>query len=389
MSQLLLNFKVLSQKDQFGDSPIQIAARHGHAQLLTAIRTRLFARNVAETDNDADASVGDTALMRLAAIRNACAQTPLLAAADNAHLDSVRELVRHWRADVLARDLNGYTALHCAASSGHVDCVRWLVDHAGCPVDALLGSDDAYTPLHCAAKAGHADVVRALLALGANCNVVERRYRATAVALAVFNRHTACVHALVAAGADLRVRNCHGQSAFDLALHSSPEIAALVAQARSDSIDNADLASSWHDILGEADSLVADVADEIAELDERERDERQMLLEDLNQVTVDDVVWDDDVGRDVSSQATVDDRRAALLEATRVLARVASELSELSGSVNLPPGDEIDDDVDEIVARTALMDEFGSIVLESGDIDDDDDDVVAEPAPLLLRAPFC
>jgi hypothetical protein len=331
--------------------------------------------------------VDDTAaLTRLAAVRNACAQTPLLAAADNAHAECVRELVRHWRADVLARDLNGYTALHCAAASGHVDCARWLVDHAGCPVDALLGSDDAYTPLHCAAKAGHADVVRALLALGANCNVVERRYRATAVALAVFNRHTACVQALVAAGADLRVRNCHGQSAFDLALLAgSPEITALVADARRDSLDSAALATSWHDILGEADSLVADVADELAVLDERERDERRMLLEDLNQVTVDDVVWDDDDDNgDVHDN--VDEHRAALHAATELLARVASELSELSGSVNLPPGDEVDDDVDEIVARTALMDEFGAIVLESGDIDDD---VVDEPPPLLLRAPFC
>jgi hypothetical protein len=333
------------------------------------------------SNDESDRDVVDiVALTRLAALRNATSQTPLLAAADNAHVECVRELVKYWHADVLARDQNGYTALHCAASSGHVSCVQWLVDVGGCPVDALLGSDDAYTPLHCAAKAGHADVVRALLDLGANCNVVERRYRSTAVSLAVFNQHTACVQALIAAGADLRVRNCHGQSVFDLAQQSSPEIATIVSRARRESVDNAELANSWHDILGEADSLVADVAGEIAELDERERDERQMLLEDLNQVTVEDVVWDD-----VTTHDSAAEHRVALQEATQLLALVATQLVELSGSVNLPPGDEVDDDVDNIVAHSALMDEFSSIVLESGDIDDAPEIV----APLLLRAPFC
>lgn len=253
--------RLIAEADQFGQSPLDHAARQGHAALLRFFRTELLDDDVA-------------ALATLSATRNATRQTPLIGAADAGQLEVVQELVQHWHADAYARDENGYTALHCAAASDNAEVIEFLIGAGECQADMLRGSDDKHTPLHSAATFGSTAALRALVRLGANVNAVESNFRATPLALAIFNRHADCVATLLDAGADLdRHRNSHGHTAFDLAQTSSPEVRALVDAARTARrarrIDDDD----WGEILGEADSTVAVLAepgadDLLAELDD-------------------------------------------------------------------------------------------------------------------------
>jgi ankyrin repeat protein len=269
-------FAVLQCADKFGETCVAHAARQGHAALLAFFRSCLR----------------DSARLRLVAeTRNATLQTPLILAADAGQLACVVELVRHWHSDVMSRDQNGYTALHCAAASDQVECIDFLL-LGGCGADMLLGSDDRHTPLHCAATFGSARAVDALLRLGADKNAVETNFKATPLSLAVFNRHAACTKLLLAAGADIdRLRNSHGDTAFDLAARSSPEIRALVDSARRARDEAAALRTvgdDWSDIVGAAESTVAALAADDAE-----------LVRELDAIVVDD----DDVPAEVPAAA--------------------------------------------------------------------------------------
>ncbi len=258
--------RVIAQADRFGQSPLDHAARQGHVRLLEFFRTELLDDDVA-------------ALSTLSATRNATRQTPLIGAADAGQLDVVVELVHNWHADVYARDENGYTAVHCAAASDHADVIEFLIG-ADCHADMLRGSDDKHTPLHSAATFGSLSALRSLLRLGANPNAVETNFRATPLALAIFNRHVDCVAALLDAGADLdRHRNAHGHTAFDLAQTSSPEVRALVDAARTAQRARRADDDDWGEILGDADSTVAVLA---------EPDADASLLSELDDIVIED-----------------------------------------------------------------------------------------------------
>ena len=75
-------------------------------------------------------------------------------------------------ADVNAKDVNGYTALHLAAYQGHTDAVRALV-LAGADVSAKNVGEA--TALYYAAMEGHTDAVRALVVAGADASKKDSR----------------------------------------------------------------------------------------------------------------------------------------------------------------------------------------------------------------------
>jgi ankyrin repeat protein len=292
-------FALLQRVDKFGETCVGHAARQGHAALLAFFRTCLLR---------------DSARLRLLAeARNATLQTPLILAADAGQLACVVELVRHWHADVMSRDQNGYTALHCAAASDQVECIEFLL--GACGADMLLGSDDRHTPLHSAATFGSARAVDALLRLGADVNAVETNFKATPLSLAVFNRHAACAELLLAAGADIdRLRNSHGDTAFDLAARSSPEIRALVDSARARNEAAAALRTAdddWSDIVGAAESTVAALAADDAE-----------LVRELDAIVV-----DDDVSVAVPA-AVPSESQTQVLEALLGVLRGVAQLSQ-------------------------------------------------------------
>ncbi|KAG1833009.1 hypothetical protein EV424DRAFT_1342041 [Suillus variegatus] len=88
-------------------------------------------------------------------------KTALHKAALHGHLPIITYLLPD-RADVNARDADGWTALHNACSKGYLDIVRWLCEHGGISsVD--VRSKGGWTPLMNAASKGHSPVVIYLL----------------------------------------------------------------------------------------------------------------------------------------------------------------------------------------------------------------------------------
>ena len=98
--------------------------------------------------------------------------TPLIIAAHNGHLNSVKILLGYG-AHVDARGTlkianevrKGCTPLWAAAASGHLDVVKLFINE-GAFVD--LQDEDGDTALHYAVKGGHLEIVSVLLALGAS-----------------------------------------------------------------------------------------------------------------------------------------------------------------------------------------------------------------------------
>lgn len=165
-------------------------------------------------------------------------------------------------ADVTARDGHDRTALHVATHAGHQNAVRALVRGGADPkaLDARrydiitiaavrddepmvrlaieLGSDPRAmtspydgTALIAAAHLGHDGVVRALIAAGAPLDHVNNlKWTALIEAIVLGNggpRHTACVKALLDAGANPNLAD--GQGMTPLALARSRGFAAMVA----------------------------------------------------------------------------------------------------------------------------------------------------------------
>ena len=98
--------------------------------------------------------------------------TPLIIAAHNGHLNSVKILLGYG-AHIDARGTlkiadevrKGCTPLSAAAASGHLDVVKLFINE-GAFVD--LQDEDGDTALHYAVKGGHLEIVSVLLALGAS-----------------------------------------------------------------------------------------------------------------------------------------------------------------------------------------------------------------------------
>jgi ankyrin repeat protein len=97
-------------------------------------------------------------------------KTPLMLALKLARTEPGRAVVAllvSRKADVNARDLSGYTALHQACFDGLLDMVRLLVDSKA---DIESKDNRGVTPLLAAVIPGHVSIVRFLLERGANPN---------------------------------------------------------------------------------------------------------------------------------------------------------------------------------------------------------------------------
>ena len=104
--------------------------------------------------------------------------TPLIIAAHNGHLNSVKILLGYG-ADIEARGtlkvenevIEGCTPLWAAAASGRLDVVKLLIEE-NAEVDGRTSTGS--TPLRVAAHEGHLDIVRCLVESGADVNARSR-----------------------------------------------------------------------------------------------------------------------------------------------------------------------------------------------------------------------
>ena len=151
--------------------------------------------------------------------------TPLIIAAHNGHLNSVKILLGYG-ADIEDRGtlkisdevVEGCTPLWGAAVAGHLDIVKLLIER-NADVDARTSRGS--TPLRAAAHEGHLDVVRCLVESEADVNARKYKDESTPLMVACYHGHLSVVTYLIDKGAfmDLQYKDA-GSTAFHLAVEN-------------------------------------------------------------------------------------------------------------------------------------------------------------------------
>ena len=144
--------------------------------------------------------------------------TPLIIAAYNGHLNSVKILLGYG-ADIEARGtlkidnkvIEGCTPLWAAASTGYLDVVKLLIDrNADVDSRTTMGS----TPLRAAAYDGYLDIVRCLVESGADVNARSSSDNSTILMIACYYGHLSVVTYLIDKGAFMDLQDNKGCTAL-------------------------------------------------------------------------------------------------------------------------------------------------------------------------------
>ena len=150
--------------------------------------------------------------------------TPLIIAARNGNLDSVKMLLRY-KADIEARGtlkfddevqvIEGCSPLWAAAASGHLDIVKILIE-GNADVNGKTFSNS--TPLRAAAYIGHLDIVSCLVEHGADINAPNKLQQTPLIA-ACYNGHSKVVTYLIESGANIDLQDKEGDTALYKAIY--------------------------------------------------------------------------------------------------------------------------------------------------------------------------
>lgn len=118
-------------------------------------------------------------------------------------------------AQVNAKGLDNWTALHLAAVDGFCDaCELLLSSGEGPDVDALTSM--RRTPLHLACLHGHLEVVKVLLVFGGKLNATDNDNN-TPLHCAAMRGHSSVVRWLLNSSPDIGARNCLNRTCLDVA----------------------------------------------------------------------------------------------------------------------------------------------------------------------------
>ncbi|XP_032676835.1 ankyrin repeat domain-containing protein 50 isoform X3 [Odontomachus brunneus] len=213
----------LETSDRHGQTPLNLAARHGYADVVRVLLIAGARADHADCDGwtalRAAAWGGHTQVVTILLERGAVVDhedkdgmTPLLVAAFEGHRD-VCELLLEYEADVDHCDVTGRTPLWAAASMGHGSVVALLL-FWGCYIDSI--DNEGRTVLSVAAAQGDTDVVKQLLDRG-----LDEQHRDnsgwTPLHYAAFEGHIDVCEALLDAGAKIDETDNDGKSALMLA----------------------------------------------------------------------------------------------------------------------------------------------------------------------------
>ena len=150
--------------------------------------------------------------------------TPLIIAAHNGHLNSVKILLKY-EAEIETRGtlkienevIEGCTPLWAAAATGYLDVVKLLIER-NADVDGRTPTNS--TPLRVAAYDGYLDVVRCLVESGADVNA-RNYYERTPLDAACYRGHLSVVTYLINKGAIMDLQCKNGSTALHNAVGQS------------------------------------------------------------------------------------------------------------------------------------------------------------------------
>jgi ankyrin repeat protein len=128
------------------------------------------------------------------------------------------------------------TRFAVAIENGDLEAVKALIEEEGAEVDTPIDyGDHSVTPLQKASWDGDLPIVEYLIAKGAKVNVQSGEGKETALLNAITREHVAVVKALLAAKADLKLRNAFDFNAFTMAAAAgNQEMAGLLLDAGAD-----------------------------------------------------------------------------------------------------------------------------------------------------------
>ncbi|XP_072761084.1 uncharacterized protein [Anoplolepis gracilipes] len=192
LTELLGESGDINQTDSYGRTVLHTLATDGNASLLELALAACPQAKLEAVDRNG--------------------QTPLNLAARHGYADVVRVLLAAGaRAD--HADCDGWTALRAAAWGGHTQVVEELLKH-GAMVDCA--DWDQRTALRAAAWGGHEDIVKALLKHGADVNRTDDEGR-TALIAAAYMGHSEIVEHLLDFGAEIDHADSDGRTALSVA----------------------------------------------------------------------------------------------------------------------------------------------------------------------------
>eukprot|EP01022_Parablepharisma_sp_SALTPOND_P025582 TRINITY_DN59_c0_g7_i1.p1 TRINITY_DN59_c0_g7~~TRINITY_DN59_c0_g7_i1.p1 ORF type:complete len:795 (+),score=65.68 TRINITY_DN59_c0_g7_i1:112-2496(+) len=116
-------------------------------------------------------------------------------------------------ADINAKGLDDFTALHFAVSEGQIEAVELLLS-CKAPIEAVTTS--LRTPLHIACNRGNLEIIEILVAAGANINAQDKDGNTPTHILSNFGWIDA-LNWLLTKGPDLSIKNIYGETAIETA----------------------------------------------------------------------------------------------------------------------------------------------------------------------------
>ncbi|XP_059181825.1 ankyrin repeat domain-containing protein 16 [Centropristis striata] len=129
---------------------------------------------------------------------DSCGVTPFMDAVRNGHISVARLLLEKHQASPSAADIVGAQAVHQVAVTGQEEALRFLVRDLNIDVNQRT-PDIQLTALHYAAKEGHTSAIKALLELGADLHVRDKKGR-TALHMACIGQHADAARTLLQLG---------------------------------------------------------------------------------------------------------------------------------------------------------------------------------------------
>ena len=129
--------------ESLGNTPIDLAFKHDHENVCTAILNEIDERNPVYENST----------------------TLLHKVAEKGWNQACQIIIAKFQIDKNTKDNHGDTPLHLASKHGHLKVCKILLKN---DVDKNARNNDGFTPLHKAAFKGHLKVCRILLKNGAN-----------------------------------------------------------------------------------------------------------------------------------------------------------------------------------------------------------------------------